>query len=143
MFEILSTCCSYGFMDRRECLILSLFYIGALSQQDVESYIVKFDFVPLNSPIMLLKDPSSLTVMLCSQKIFSWATKVEAVELESNVWIERSSVSIAVKMDLRIEDLLAAPSQSNASTEELPNHFMAYSKHRRKILSLPQHKPHS
>ena len=73
--------------------------------------------------------------MLCSQKIPSWVTKVEAVELESNVWIERSSVSIAVKMNLRIEDLLAAPSQSNASTEELPNHFMAYSKHRRKILS--------
>ena len=72
--------------------------------------------------------------MPCGQKIFSWATKVEAVELESNVWIERSSVSIAAKMDLRIEDL-AAPSQSNASTEELPNHFMAYSKHRRKILS--------
>ena len=54
--------------------------------------------------------------MLCGQKIFSWATKVEAVELLSNVWIERSSVSIAAKMDLRIEDLLTAPSQSNAST---------------------------
>ena len=51
MFEILSTCYSYDFTDRRECLILSLFYIGALSRQDVESYIVKFDFVPLNSPI--------------------------------------------------------------------------------------------
>ena len=35
---------------------LSLFYIGALSRQDVESYIVKFDFVPLNSPIMLLNE---------------------------------------------------------------------------------------
>ena len=56
MFEILSTCCSFGFTDRRECLILSLFYIGALSRQDVESYIVKFDFVPLNSPIMLLNE---------------------------------------------------------------------------------------
>ena len=31
------------------------------------------------------------------------------------------------------EDLQAAPGQSNPSTEELPNHFMAYSKHRRKI----------
>ena len=30
-----------------------------------------------------VKDPSSLTVMLCGQKIFSWATKVEAVELLS------------------------------------------------------------
>ena len=47
---------SYGFTDRRECLILGLFYIGALSRQDVESYIVKFDFVPLNSPIMLLNE---------------------------------------------------------------------------------------
>ena len=52
MFEILSTCCSYSFTDHRECLILSLFYIGALSRQDVESYIVKFDFVPLNSLII-------------------------------------------------------------------------------------------
>ena len=33
---------------------LSLFYIGALSRQDVESYIVKFDFVPLNSDNLML-----------------------------------------------------------------------------------------
>ena len=45
MFEILSTCCSYGFTDRRECHILSLFnftLVLLISRQDVESYIVKF-----------------------------------------------------------------------------------------------------
>ena len=46
------------------------------------------------------------------------------------VYFKLSSVSIAAEMDLR-----RPPGQSNACTEELANHFMAYSKHRRKILS--------
>ena len=53
MFAILSTCSfiDLRFTGRRECLILSLFYIGALSRQDKMLSPVKFDFVPLNSPM--------------------------------------------------------------------------------------------